>query len=282
MAKMTPAQWRQYAAQWQRASPELERVHREELAHWKYDARIVDALLDIGAKSPRKEEEPNGLVEMQKWFMKFARKQGLLPVVVREESVPYGKPLLRTFGDASIPPGPKLALLCSVKCPGKLILETYDLVQHLRNIGVIVISGFHSPMEQECLRILLRSPHPVIWCFARGLLKTIPAEFRAAVAENRLVIVSPFPDKLRRVTAEAALVRNRLVADMASAVVVAHAAPGSKIEALCRDLLSAGKALYAFDHPANSALIQSGARPITPETDWLHVMQGSAPYAATV
>ena len=84
MAKMTPAQWKQYAAQWKRAAPELDRVRREELAAWRYDASTVDALLEIGAKAPFKEREPNGLVEMQRWFIKFARKQGLLPAAVRE------------------------------------------------------------------------------------------------------------------------------------------------------------------------------------------------------
>ena len=72
-------------------------------------------------------------------------------------------------GDVHILRQPKVALFCSVKCPGKLILETYDLAKRFRNEGVLVISGFHSPMEQECLRILLRSPHPAIWCFARGM-----------------------------------------------------------------------------------------------------------------
>jgi hypothetical protein len=125
MAQMTPAQWRRYAAQWARAGGELDRVRREELAHWKYDSRIVDALLEIGANSPRKEEEPNGLVEMQRWFMKLARKQGLLPAKVRETPAPYGAADRRVFGSASIPAGPRLALLCSSKCPGKLILDTF-------------------------------------------------------------------------------------------------------------------------------------------------------------
>ena len=89
MAKMTPSQWRQYASQWQRAGKALDGVRLEERAAWQYDASTVNALLDIGAKAPRKEEEPNGLVEMQKWFMKLARKQGLLPAV-REESAGYG------------------------------------------------------------------------------------------------------------------------------------------------------------------------------------------------
>ena len=51
----------------------------------------MDALLDIGANAPFEEEEPNGLVEMQRWFMKLALKQGLLPAsAVREEPAPYG------------------------------------------------------------------------------------------------------------------------------------------------------------------------------------------------
>jgi len=91
MERMKPAQWKQLVAQWKRTGPELARVRREELAAWKYDATTVDALLDIGSKAPYKEEEPNGLVEMQKWFMMIARKQGLLPAV-RETAEDYGKP----------------------------------------------------------------------------------------------------------------------------------------------------------------------------------------------
>ena len=222
----------------------------------------------------------HGLVEMQRWFMKIARKQGLLPAV-REDAAAYASDSRRGvsprpdearrlvyYKNAALPSGPKLALLCSVKCPGKLILDTYDLCQGLRQLGVIVISGFHSPMEQECLRILLRSPHPVIWCLARGMLKTVPAELRPAVNEGRLVIVSPFPDKVRHVTAKTAMTRNRVVAEIAAAVVVAHAAPGSKMETLCRELLAAGTPLYTFDHPANAALLHAGAATITPDIDW--------------
>ena len=85
------------------------------------------------------------------------------------------KPDIQITGDASILNRPKVALFCSVKCPGRLILETYDLAKRFRNEGILVISGFHSPMEQECLRILLRSPHPVIWCLARGMYRRVPA-----------------------------------------------------------------------------------------------------------
>jgi predicted Rossmann fold nucleotide-binding protein DprA/Smf involved in DNA uptake len=178
----------------------------------------------------------------------------------------YGVPELRTMGEAAILNRSKVALLSSRKCPGKLILDTYDLCQRFRAEGITVISGFHSPMEEECLRILLRSPHPVIWCLARGLLKRIPTEpvdCRAAVAEGRLLIVSPFKDSVRHATAKTAITRNRLVASLAATVVVAHAAPGSKIEALSLELLAAGKPLYTFDHPANAAILAAGAHPIS-------------------
>ena len=89
MKRLTREQQKAVVQQWKRAAPALARAREEELAAWRYDSSIVDALLDIGAKAPRKEEEPNGLVEMQKWFMKFARKQGLLPAAVREASAAY-------------------------------------------------------------------------------------------------------------------------------------------------------------------------------------------------
>ncbi len=166
----------------------------------------------------------------------------------------------------------KLALFCSVKCPGKLILDAYDTCRRLRDTAITVVSGFHSPMEQECLRILLRSQNKVVWCLARRKFDRIPPAFKEPVSAGRLQIIAPFPDKVCRQTAVTCAKRNRIVADMAAAVFVVHAAPDSKIEALSIELLAAGKPIYTFEHPANAALIQAGARPITPETDWKRLL----------
>ncbi len=43
----------------------------------------------------------------------------------------------------------KLALFCSVRCPGTLILKTHDLAQQLAQAGMTVIGGFQSPVEKE-------------------------------------------------------------------------------------------------------------------------------------
>ncbi len=279
MKRLTREQQKSVVEQWKRAAPALAQAREDELRQWQYDPAVVDALLEIGAKSPRREDEPNGLVDMQRLFMKAARKQGRLPYVVRETPGAYSSDskravparsneagrLVYIVGDPAILDRPKIALFCSVKCPGKLILETYDLAKRFRNEGVLVISPFHSPMEQECLRILLRSPHPVIWALARGVYRQIPSkpvDCRTAVAEGRLVMATTFPDTVRHITAETATTRNRLVVDMADAVVVAHAAPGSKMEALCREVLAASKPLYTFDQPANAGILAIGAKRI--------------------
>lgn len=155
-----------------------------------------------------------------------------------------------------------LALFCSVKCPGNLILRTYDFVRELRDAGVAVISGFHSPMEKECLAILLRGKQPVVWCPAKRLtVRRLPMEYAAPMSEGRLLMLSPFAENIRRATSDIALIRNEFVAALAERVFIAHAAPGGKTEAFCRKLIAWGKPLLTFDCPENSSLLAIGASP---------------------
>ena len=67
-------------------------------------------------------------------------------------------------GNLSLLDGALLGFFCSTKCPGEVILQTYDLARALRDAGVPVIGGFHSPMEQECLALLLRGQQPIVIC----------------------------------------------------------------------------------------------------------------------
>src|SRR5881296_2719390 len=97
---------------------------------------------------------------------------------------------LTTLGNLDILRQKKLALFCSVKCPGNLILQTYDLARALRDTGVTVIGGFHSPMEKECLALLLRGRQPVIICPARSIEKLrLPTAWKALLAEDRLLLL---------------------------------------------------------------------------------------------
>lgn len=161
----------------------------------------------------------------------------------------------------------KLALFCSVQCPGSLIIKAHDLAQALRHSDLAVVSGFQSPVEQECFTILLRGPAPVILCPARSIGRiTIRPEWREAIESGRLLVLSSFPEHQRRPTVQLAAERNRVVATLADAVFVAHAAPSSKTVALCQENCVGGKAVFTFDDPANAELLALGARAATPQT----------------
>jgi predicted Rossmann fold nucleotide-binding protein DprA/Smf involved in DNA uptake len=125
----------------------------------------------------------------------------------------------------------KVGLLCSVRCPGDAILGAYDTARKLRDEGVTVVSGFHSPVEKECLLILLRGKQPIIICAARAIDKVrLPSDWRVALDGGRLLIISPFEKKPRRPTVESARQRNELVAALADEVLIVYATPGGQIE----------------------------------------------------
>jgi predicted Rossmann fold nucleotide-binding protein DprA/Smf involved in DNA uptake len=131
----------------------------------------------------------------------------------------------------------KIALFCSARCPGAAILRAYDQAAQWRDAGRCVISGFHSTVEKECLRILLRGSPPVIICPARGLPKRIPAEWQKPVNDGRLLILTPFSESERRITAELAHRRNEFVAALADEAWFPHISPGGQTERLTHRLL---------------------------------------------
>jgi hypothetical protein len=99
----------------------------------------------------------------------------------------------------------------------------------MRGDGVTVISGFHSPIEKECLRILLRGKQPIIICPARAIEPMrIPTQCRAAFDAGRVLFLSTFTKQPRRVTKDSALRRNELVAALADEAFIAHVSPGGQ------------------------------------------------------
>jgi predicted Rossmann fold nucleotide-binding protein DprA/Smf involved in DNA uptake len=164
------------------------------------------------------------------------------------------------IGDLQILETRLLGLFCSAKCPGNVIVQTYDLARALHDAGIPVIGGFHSSMEKECLELLLRGTPPVVSCPARGIEQMqLPASWRTLFAESRLLVLSPFAPHHRRPTAALAVQRNRFAAMLADEIFVAYADAGSRTEQLCVDMTAQGKRVYTFDLPENRHLVQCGA-----------------------
>lgn len=167
-----------------------------------------------------------------------------------------------TLGNTNLLKTKSVALFCSVKCPGELIMKTYDLCLQWRRERRAVISGFHSPMEKECLRILLQAPQPVIVSPARGLWRRIPVDLRRHLDLGRLLIVTPFPESVKRITKETSVERNRFIGELADEVFVSYAEPRGKMEALCCEWIEVGREVLTFESQYTENLLELGAVPI--------------------
>ena len=87
-------------------------------------------------------------------------------------------------------------------------------------------------------------------------------EWKRALFENRLLILSIFACKFRRSTVELARQRNKFVAALADKILVAHAAEGSRTLEFANMVSEWGKPLFTFDTKANKSLLQLGAQPV--------------------
>ena len=156
------------------------------------------------------------------------------PPRLRERLGTDTPPQLTALGNLDLLALPKTALFCSARCPGDAILRACDTARQWRDEHRCIISGFHSVVEKECLRILLRGSQPIIICPARSLPKRVPAEWQKPLADGHLLILSCFNEGERRVTADLAARRNELVAALADEVWFAHITPGGRMEQLAK------------------------------------------------
>lgn len=169
-------------------------------------------------------------------------------------------PAVSVLGDLALLDGVLTGFFCSVRCPGDIILKTYDLAKALRGAEITLIGGFQSPMEREFLDVLLWGRVRVIVCPARGLGNMrVPKSWRAPLADGRLLLLSFFDDTIRRPTAAIVARRNASIAVVCDRILVPHAQPNGKTEALCKQALASRKPVLTLDSPYNAHLMALGA-----------------------
>ena len=137
------------------------------------------------------------------------------------------------LGDIDIAEHHKTAFLCSRNYPAKAVLPIYDWAKATRENGACVMSGFHSRLERDVLDILLKGNQPVILAAARGLPKQYPAAVKKAIDDGRLLVTSPFPASVSRITADTSRHRNAFMLSVANRIVIGHMSQaGALAEAL--------------------------------------------------
>ena len=186
-------------------------------------------------------------------------------------------PQIWALGNLDILKRPLLGFFCSVKCPGDLILRAYDLARSLRDNSITVIGGFHSPIEKDCLDLLIKGTQPIILCPARSIENMLVKKiFRQPLTEGRLLFLSPFEKKIKRPTAKTSQLRNQFVCTIAKVVFVSYTEAEGKIEEMSKEILSLNKTLYTFESAYNTSLIEMGAQPVKMENlNVLKIIKGS-------
>jgi predicted Rossmann fold nucleotide-binding protein DprA/Smf involved in DNA uptake len=156
-----------------------------------------------------------------------------------------------------------LALFCSARCPGSLILKFYDALRALRDEGQTIISGFHSPLEQEGLLTLMRGQSGIVICPARSIdTMRVPVAWHQALSDKRLLVLSPFAAHEERINARLATRRNEFVAAIADRVLIVYAEPASRTAKLAQAILERETPLLTLPAPENKHLLDAGAEPL--------------------
>jgi len=138
-------------------------------------------------------------------------------------------------GETSLINKPLLGLIASRECPGNVLLETLERVPQWVKAGRVIVSGFHSPLEQQVLRSLLRRNGHAVKVLARCFSASgyrLAKEEQDAFANGRLLIISAFGADTPRVTRVSAIKRNELVIALSTEVVTPFISKGSPSEEL--------------------------------------------------
>ena len=134
------------------------------------------------------------------------------------------------IGNYEILKSHKTAFLCSRKIPANAVLKCYDWAIAQREAGHCVISGFHSKLEKDVLHYLLKGSQPIIVALARGLKAKLEPELQEPFNKGRLLVVTPFPNEVNRVTSATAFKRNQFMIDLADQITVGYSSKGGQVE----------------------------------------------------
>ena len=147
---------------------------------------------------------------------------------------------MKYLGNGKILHLEKTAFLCSQKVPAEVVLKSFDWAKEQRKKETCVICGNHSQIEKDVFEILLKGTQPLILVLARSMKKRWEPEILKAISENRLLVISPFGEKDKRVTRDKAAIRNKLIIELADQIVVGSISKGGLLE----QLLNASRTTY--------------------------------------
>ena len=124
---------------------------------------------------------------------------------------------------------PLTAFFASRRCSGRAIRAAMDWAVEQARAKTPLIGGFHSPLEQSVLEVVMAAHAPVVMVIARQLnAANLPLAWHDAAQAGTAAVVS-MDDVQQRLTAEQAIRRNHWIARHAAHIVVAEASPDGSL-----------------------------------------------------
>lgn len=111
----------------------------------------------------------------------------------------------------------KVGFLASRKISTLSVLPALDWAMKVcKQRDIAIVSGFHSLMERNVLKLLLQGQCGIIIVLARGMYRKLPKQYEEAMNQNRLLIISYEKETITRVSEESAHKRNHHVEQLAN------------------------------------------------------------------
>lgn len=81
---------------------------------------------------------------------------------------------------------------------------------------------------------MLKGKQSIIIALARGIKEKIEPELIKPLDQRRILIISPFDKPVKRVTEQTAVIRNKMMIELADNITVGYVSEGGKLESLLK------------------------------------------------
>jgi len=151
---------------------------------------------------------------------------------------------------------PIIGVLASGKAPGPVVWESYQFFYALRDAGVTIAGGWHSPLEKGILDALIEGKANVAFFAAKGLkARGFQQKFKLLDRTSRGLMISPFPDNVTKINStEGPRLRNELLAAISDVLLIPYIKPGGKLFHMLKAESSFLDKTFVLNHVENDKL----------------------------
>ena len=143
------------------------------------------------------------------------------------------------LGNISLLDQSKHGFLCSRCTKSSVILPCLDWAVGHAHGDAVVMSTFHSEMEDAVLDMLLPGTCPIILVLGRSLYKVVPEKLRPALDSGRLLIVSI--SSQGRISRESAFAANEYICKNSDSITFGYLSQDSSLRTLYDDAVAKNK-----------------------------------------